>query len=254
MPGAGGDPRRAATPLPHPLGGGAVMSAAEFYDAIAARYDEANGNLWPAENAVIALLLARARCTRGRVLDLGCGTGLYLELMRKGPQNYVGIDISPAMVAQARRKFPRHTFHVQAIEELTAVAAFDTAVSLFGSFSYVLDVGLGLNKIWQSLKPGGRMFLMLLGQHYWRRPSYLANRVGVAIPAVFYSPRAAAAAARAAGFVDVRVSGMTSLLVEPWLQWLPTGSLARYLWWEARVIGRRWPGLCYHCVVTATKP
>jgi hypothetical protein len=95
---------------------------------------------------------------------------------------------------------------------------------------------------------------MLYGRLYRRRPSYVANRAGVTIPAVFYSPRAAAAAARAAGFADVRVAGMTSVLVEPWLQWLPAGALARYLWWEARAVGRRWPGLCYHCVVTAVKP
>ena len=39
-----------------------------------------------------------------RVLDMGCGTGTHLDLYRRRGCHVVGIDPSPAMLRQARRK------------------------------------------------------------------------------------------------------------------------------------------------------
>ncbi|MBB4265544.1 class I SAM-dependent methyltransferase [Roseospira visakhapatnamensis] len=47
------------------------------------------------------------------VLDVGCGTGDLLDWMRRHgvtPGDYLGLDITPAMVEHARARFPDHRF------------------------------------------------------------------------------------------------------------------------------------------------
>lgn len=44
----------------------------------------------------------------GRVLDLGCGTGIFAPLF--APDQYTGVDVNPRYIARARRRCPQHTF------------------------------------------------------------------------------------------------------------------------------------------------
>jgi SAM-dependent methyltransferase len=50
-----------------------------------------------------------------RILDLGCGTGRLLASLR--PARGVGVDLSPKMVGEARRRHPDLEFHVGDIED-----------------------------------------------------------------------------------------------------------------------------------------
>lgn len=79
-----------------------------YYDAWAKTYDadfaDAEGYAYPAR---IALLAARLRPGfRGRVADIGCGTGLVGGALRRcGFDSAMdGLDISDGMLAEARRK------------------------------------------------------------------------------------------------------------------------------------------------------
>src|SRR5207248_1547562 len=50
-----------------------------------------------------------------RLLDLGCGTGHYSELLERsfpGRFTYVGWDYAPAMVETARKRWPGREFAV----------------------------------------------------------------------------------------------------------------------------------------------
>src|SRR5437879_1971533 len=49
-------------------------------------------------------LLETRECTPTRILDLACGTGNVSEILAEEGQEVVGIDLSPGMIAQARRK------------------------------------------------------------------------------------------------------------------------------------------------------
>ena len=55
------------------------------------------------------LLLTSSYLAPGcKVLDLGCGTGLLLELLALQPEDYIGIDPSEKMLEELQRKFPEH--------------------------------------------------------------------------------------------------------------------------------------------------
>lgn len=47
-------------------------------------------------------------CVTGRVLDIGCGTGIFAAHFP--PDQYTGIDVSSIYTAASSRKHPRHSF------------------------------------------------------------------------------------------------------------------------------------------------
>jgi SAM-dependent methyltransferase len=65
-----------------------------------------------------------------RVLDLGCGIGDLLAAL--APAHGVGVDFSPAMIAQARERHPGLDFHVGDVEDDGFLA------TLGGPFDYII--------------------------------------------------------------------------------------------------------------------
>jgi len=62
---------------------------------------------------------------RGKVLDVGCGTGKLA--IHVSPHEYVGVDIDEHSLASAKREFPQHKF----LCELPALSEkFDTIIVL----------------------------------------------------------------------------------------------------------------------------
>jgi SAM-dependent methyltransferase len=60
---------------------------------------------------------------KSSVLEIGCGLGDLLHQMN--PERGVGIDFSPAMIEQAKKKYPDLEFYLQDAEELTISDNFD---------------------------------------------------------------------------------------------------------------------------------
>src|SRR5262245_4438393 len=61
-----------------------------------------------------------------RVLELGCGFGDLLAATK--PARGVGVDFSPAMIAQARERHPELEFHVSDAAEFETDEKFDYIV------------------------------------------------------------------------------------------------------------------------------
>ena len=101
------------------------------YDRVASFYDETYTRPSDVrENAAIAdWLLGAPR----PILDLGCGTGLVADLCRPGldPWEYLGVDIAPEMIFQAKRKHPHLDFRLGDMADLDGAGNFGTLVSLF---------------------------------------------------------------------------------------------------------------------------
>jgi len=100
-----------------------------------------------------------------RILDIACGTGTHcLELVRRG-HACCGVDISPEMIAIAKKKAANDdslvkdpVFLVQDMRSLSLDGGFDAAICMFGGFGY-LDTDEDLSRFFSGLSsillPGG---------------------------------------------------------------------------------------------------
>jgi ubiquinone/menaquinone biosynthesis C-methylase UbiE len=86
---------------------------AETYDT--GRFDNLKGRLyrWREERAIEVAL---GRLRRGTVLDAACGTGRVTALLQRNGFTATGCDISPAMMAVARRRLASFGYEVPLVE------------------------------------------------------------------------------------------------------------------------------------------
>jgi ubiquinone/menaquinone biosynthesis C-methylase UbiE len=96
---------------------------------------------------------------RGRVLDLGCGTGRNLPLLPAGTRA-VGLEPSWPAIERARRRAPRVALVVGRAEALPfRDAAFDTVLSGL-AFCTIADPGGGLLEARRVLRPDGQLRML----------------------------------------------------------------------------------------------
>ncbi len=117
-----------------------------------------------------------------RVLDLGCGTGRLLAALK--PAHGVGVDFSPAMIEEARRRNGALTFVVGDIEDPACLAG------LAGPFDFIVlsdTIGM-LDDIEEALKglhhlchADTRIILSYVSS-YWEPGLKLATRIGWRMP------------------------------------------------------------------------
>ncbi len=136
---------------------------AGFYDSIAFVWRD---KLYPDAYRALDVAMTEALADGGRVLDLGCGTGGNLErLLALGLpfSGYVGVDLSPQMLAQARAKLggeARAEFReLDLVNEPLPPGDFDLVISTW-VFEHLEDSVPVVTKAWQSLAPKGRMLLL----------------------------------------------------------------------------------------------
>jgi SAM-dependent methyltransferase len=143
------------------MGHDAARHAAQAagFDNIGERYDQA----FPHKEGQVAAgewLIGQleGRANGGRVLDVGCGTGVPTarQLLDAG-LTVTGIDISPGMLELARRNVPEADLRLLDVAEVDeALGAFD-AIAAF--FSLLLlprkDIPDALGQLRSLLAPGG---------------------------------------------------------------------------------------------------
>jgi ubiquinone/menaquinone biosynthesis C-methylase UbiE len=145
----------------------AHASAGDHGRRVRARYDRLAGVYDRRWSRYIAATtretLARLALEPGdRVLDLGCGTGALLrELVLQGePARLRGVDLSPAMLAQARATLPGAVSLVAGDAVALPLAASSVDVVVSGSsFHFWAQPDRGLEEIRRVLRPGGRLVM-----------------------------------------------------------------------------------------------
>jgi SAM-dependent methyltransferase len=136
------------------------------------------GSGWsdPGEAAVLAQL--QDELPRCRVLDLGVGGGRTTSFLAEAAASYVGVDVTPAMVRDARRRFPEADLRSGDARDLSGFGdgAFDLAVFSLNGIDCLAheerDAFFGECR--RLLRPGGALLFSthnLDGPSYGERPS-----------------------------------------------------------------------------------
>jgi 2-polyprenyl-3-methyl-5-hydroxy-6-metoxy-1,4-benzoquinol methylase len=100
-----------------------------------------------------------------RILDLGCGPGLYTERFARLGHTCVGIDFSPAAIRYAQTRAAAQSLSCQYVQEdLTSAdfgQSFDFAMFLFGELNAfpAPQARSILRKTCEALAPGGKLLL-----------------------------------------------------------------------------------------------
>ncbi len=127
----------------------------ELFDAFAPRFDaELEGALGYRTPALLAGMLGPAK--RARVLDLGCGTGLCGLALRPLAGRLEGVDLSPRMLAEARRRGCYDAVHeADLLDFLPRRAAAWDAVVAADVLNYLGDLAPAFSALRRALRPGG---------------------------------------------------------------------------------------------------
>jgi predicted TPR repeat methyltransferase len=132
----------------------------QYYNEVASVYDrstEPPGAWAPPE--VLARVIQSYNLCRGRVLDIGIGTGRAIAaIYDAGYRDIVGVDCSSKMLAECHNKYPEIILLEGRFEEvdLTSHAPFGLIISS-GVFEFMSDLRMAIEKAAKMLDVGGAM-------------------------------------------------------------------------------------------------
>lgn len=115
--------------------------------------------------AEVDFVVRRLGLPRGaRILDVPCGYGRHAGALARRGFAVVGVDLSRAMLAEARRRFtegPRLRFRRRDMRRIAFRDEFDAVVNLYTSFGYFTRAQneAVLRRMARALKPGGRLIV-----------------------------------------------------------------------------------------------
>lgn len=150
-----------------------------FYRRHAPFYDLTRRFVLRGRSRAIARLGVVPGC---RVLDFACGTGLNVgPLERAGAGEIVGVDLSDAMLARARRKHPGVRFVRGDMRHVDLGGAAPRVICTYG-LSQLREPLSAIRNFHRHVAPGGRLVLLDFG-----RPAGPAGRMLAAWLAAFHA-------------------------------------------------------------------
>lgn len=180
---------------------------------LAVQRDQFNGNVilpdfryarWPHRPALIAAEVRRLKGKGGKVLDIGCNTGLWLATLGKGWEK-VGVELS-SRAAEVARKFAQADVFCSPIESFDSQPNSFDLITAFAVIEHISDPKILVYWANDHLKRGGLLVLMT-----GDRESKTALQMGSAWPLYasndhvsFFSARSLCHLVSDAGFVILR--------------------------------------------------
>lgn len=132
-----------------------------YNDDLAFIHDVGHGDFALKSAPGILELLRRNHIREGLVVDLGCGSGIWAQHLTRAGYSVLGIDISEAMIAIARKRAPDARFQVGSL--FKARIPVCNAVTCIGEcINYLFDpvdesrtLPRLFQRVYKSLAPGG---------------------------------------------------------------------------------------------------
>ena len=99
-----------------------------------------------------------------KILDIGCGTGHHVANLASKGLDVLGIDISPSMIAQAKKNYPDYNFKVA--DALNSndfePESFTHIICMYFTIYYIKDKQQFFNNCMKWLMPGGYLIVHLV--------------------------------------------------------------------------------------------
>lgn len=248
-----------------------TVSLQSYWDETSTTYDDVFSNtvIGRAERDAVWRELDGLFPPGQRILELNCGTGVDALHLAKSGVRVLACDLSPGMIAMARRRLEPSPFRglvefrilpTEAIGTLVAEGPFDGALSDFAGLNCVPDLAGAARSLGRLMRPGARMLFCMLGRYApwdtiryllhgeWRKATERLQRAGTvrrfadgSMHRVHYPSPGTIARTFAPEFKLQRLTGIGISLpphfLEPWAKRRPrlTAGLARADRWLGRV-------------------
>jgi SAM-dependent methyltransferase len=100
-----------------------------------------------------------------RVLEVGCGSGVFLRAAADRGAHVVGLDASDALLALARRRVPEAELTLGDLQFLPYADDTFDVVAGFNSFFFAADMVAALREAGRVAKPRGSVLIQVWGRH-----------------------------------------------------------------------------------------
>ncbi|CAH0183164.1 Malonyl-[acyl-carrier protein] O-methyltransferase [Microbacterium oxydans] len=180
-------------PSRHSIADAAIAHA---YDGRAAEYVSVGGTLEQMDERDRTVIAHWRDTTPGTLLDAGCGPGHWTAFLHAGHRTVSGVDLSPALLASARSRFPHLSFEQASFRALPHEDGALGGILAWYSLIHTppADIPAVLAEFARLIEPGGSV---LIGFFDGEAREEFAHAV---TPAYFWSADALTAALAAAGF------------------------------------------------------
>jgi SAM-dependent methyltransferase len=137
---------------------GGYEKSARIYDLL---YVGTGIKDYQAETAELRRIIEESCPGAKSLLDVACGTGAHLAELRQWYE-VEGADLSPAMLAVARKRLPGVPLHEADMRTLDLGRSFDAVICLFSSIGYLTDpaeMRSAVARLAAHVAPGGVLIL-----------------------------------------------------------------------------------------------
>jgi SAM-dependent methyltransferase len=144
----------------------------------------------------------------GLVYDLGCGPGQTTAFLHACGVRVCGVDLSPALVRQARERHPDVEFQVGDMLALPLADASAAGVVAFYAIVHFTpdQLAVAFREMHRVLAPGGRLLIAFhVGTEVKHVDDFLGHE-GVSLDFAFHVPADVQGALERAGLADVEVT------------------------------------------------
>ena len=163
---------------------GVVQANVTVHSAMASTYNEREPHFRPENQEKVKGILSAVsqEVGRGKLLDLGCGTGFIIGLARDLFDEIHGVDITKAMLDRVDLSSGNIRLYNQQCENLPFENDTFDAATAYSFLDHLEDYSVVLKEAFRVLRPGGVFYADLLpNKRFWDEVSFVSERDGLNI-------------------------------------------------------------------------